>query len=164
MSQKGMTPREAASALIAAMPVGVSPSQLGEYGIEGTPELAYALTREVLSLNLFWISAAIDAHIPQKYRAAVSELVLDAVRTGWGTIYPAGPAAWEVFLADWRQRTARYQRLVDEGMNALAVAAEVESWLEDEKVVCEEDRRNVLTVLIDFMPVETYGQTLEDVG
>lgn len=164
MAQKGMTPREAASALMAAVPTGLSSAQLEEYGIEATPERAQALTREMLSLNLFWIFASIDAHIPRKYQPAVMELVLDAVKTGWGTTYQAGPVTWEAFLVKWRERTQRYQRLVEEGMSALAIAAEVEIWLEDEKIVNEEDRRNVLTLLIDYVPIETYGQLLEDIG
>ena len=53
MSGKGMTPREAASAVIAAMPTGLSESQLQEYGIKATAERAQALNREMLSLNLF---------------------------------------------------------------------------------------------------------------
>ena len=164
MAEKGATPREAASALIAAMPTGVSPSQLEEYGIDAVPELAQVLTREVLLLNLFWIVASIEAHIPQKYRAAVSELVLDTVKTGWGTTYPAGSIAWDIFLTQRQQRTPRYQRLVEEGLNTLAIAAEVVSWLEDENIISEEDRRKVLTLLIDSVPVETYGQVLEEIS
>ena len=57
MSANSMTPREAAVALVAAMPVGVSVQQLEEYGIEVTTEQAQAITQEVLSLNLFWIFA-----------------------------------------------------------------------------------------------------------
>lgn len=164
MAQEGMTPREAAATLIAAMPAGVSTSLLEEYGIDATPELAQALTREVLSLNLFWIGASIEAHIPRKYQPAVTELVLDELKTGWGTTYQADSITWEAFLAAWQQRTLRYQQLVQEGLSALAIAAEVESWLEDEKVVSEDDRRNVLTLLIDSVPVETYGQLLDEIG
>lgn len=63
MSPNSMTPRQAAAVLVAAMPIGVSVQQLEEYGIEATTEQAQAITQEVLSLNLFWIFAAIEAHI-----------------------------------------------------------------------------------------------------
>jgi hypothetical protein len=162
MSGKGMTPREAASAVIAAMPTGFSEAQLQEYGIEATAERAQAVTRAMLSLNLFWIFAAIEAHIPQKFQQAVSELVLHAVETGWGTTYPVGPAAWTAFLTEWKERTKRYERLVKEGMSPLAISAEVGMWLEEQHVVGEEDRRSVLTLLIDSVPVESYGQLLQD--
>jgi len=164
MSGKGMTPRKAASALIAAMPTGVTVSQLEEYGIEATSERAQALTREILSLNLFWIFAAIEAHIPQKFQSVVSELVLHAVESGWATIYPVGAVAWTTFLPESRERIKKYERLVKEGMSSLAISAEVGMWLEEQRIIGEEQRRNVLTLLIDSMPIETYGQLLQDVG
>ncbi len=164
MPGKGMTPKEAAEALIAAMPTGVSESHLEEYGIDATAERAQVFTRELLFLNLFWIFAAIEAHIPSKYRPLISELVLHAVETGWGTTYPVGPAAWTAFLTEWNERRQRYERLVKEGVSSLALSAEVGLGLEEQRAVGEEDRRQVLTLLIDSVPVDTYGQLLEDVG
>jgi hypothetical protein len=164
MSRKGMTPNEAASALIAAMPTGVTEAQLEEYGIEATGARAQVLTREILSLNLFWIAAAIEAHIPLNFQPVVSELVLHAVESGWGTTYPVGSAVWTTFLAESKERTKRYERLVKEGMSSLAISAEVGMWLEEQHVVGEDERRNVLTLLIDSVPIETYGQLLQDGG
>ena len=96
MSANSMTPREVAVALVAAMPKGASIQQLEEYGIKATTEQAQAITQEVLSLNLFWIFAAIDAHIPQKYQPAISELIMDTMETGWGqpflSVQPTGPS------------------------------------------------------------------------
>lgn len=89
MSANSMTPKQAAVALIAAMPTGVSVQQLEEYGIEATTEQAQAIAQEVLSLNLFWIFAAIEAHIPQKYQSALSELILDAMEAGWVRPFPS---------------------------------------------------------------------------
>lgn len=164
MSSNAMTPKEAAAALVAAMPNGVSVQQLEDYGIEATTEQARAITQEVLSLNLFWIFAAIDAHIPQKYQAALSELILDGMEAGWGTTIPVGPAAWTAYLNEWQERRRRYSRLVEEGMSPLGVSAEAAEWMEDNQLVKEEARRNLLTLLSDFVPVDTYGQLLEDVG
>lgn len=164
MSVNSMTPKQAAAALIAAVPSGVSVQQLEEYGIESTPEQARAITQEVLSLNLFWIFAAIDAHIPQKYQAALSELILDGMEAGWGTTIPVGPAAWTAYLNEWQERRRRYSRLVEEGMSPLGVSAEAAEWMEENQLVKEEARRNLLTLLIDFVPVDTYRQLLEDVG
>lgn len=159
-----MTPKEAATALLAAMPTGVTKSQLEEYGIEATAERAEVLTREILSLNLFWVMAAIEAHIPQKFQALVSDVVLQSVESGWGTTYPAGADAWTTFLAESRDRRKRYQRLLNDGMSSLAISAEVGMWLEEQRIVSEEERRNVLTLLIDSMPIETYGALLQDAG
>ena len=164
MSTNSMTPKQAALALVAAMPAGVSVQQLEEYGIDATREQAQAITQEVLSLNLFWIFAAIEAHIPQKYQSALSELILDAMEAGWGTTVPVGPAAWTAYLNEWQERRRRYRRLVEEGVSPLAVSAEAASLMEENRLIKEEERRNLLTLLIDFVPVETYGQLLADIG
>jgi hypothetical protein len=159
-----MTPREAASALIGALPTDLSPSQLEEYGIQSTVEQAQAIAREVLALNLFWIAAAIKAHIPQKYQAAVSDLVLEAVESRWSIVNAASSMAWNDFLSEWKERSGRYERLLQEGASPLALTTEVGMRLEEHGVVTEEDRRKLLGLLIDYVPVDTYGQLLENVG
>ena len=164
MSANSMTPKQAAVALMAAMPVGVSVQQLEEYGVEATTDQAYAITQEVLSLNLFWIFAAIEAHIPQKYQSALSEFILDTLEAGWGTTIPVGSASWTTYLNEWQERRRRYSRLVEEGMSPLAVSAEAAALIEENRWVQEAERRNLLTLLIDFVPVDTYGQLLEDIG
>ncbi len=164
MSTNSMTPKQAGAALVAAMPVGVSVQQLEEYGIEATTEQAQAITQEVLSLNLFWIFAAIDAHIPQKYQAALSELILDTVETGWGTTVPIGGAAWTVYLNEWQVRRRQYSLLIEEGGSPLAVSAQAAELMEEKQLVTEGAQRNLLTLLIDFVPVDTNGRLLEDIG
>lgn len=164
MSTNSMTPRQAAVALVAAMPIGVSVQQLEEYGIEVTTEQAQAITQEVLSLNLFWIFAAIDAHIPQKYQSAISELIMDAMEAGWGTTLPVGSANWTVYLDQWQDRRRRYSRLVEEGVSPLAISAEAATLMEENHLIREAERHNLLILLIDFVPVDSYGQLLEDVG
>jgi hypothetical protein len=118
----------------------------------------------VLSLNLFWIFGAIEAHIPQKYQAALSELILDTIEAGWGTTVPVGTAAWTAYLNEWQVRRRQYSRLVEEGVSPLAVSAQAAELMEERQLVKEDERRNLLTLLIDFVPVDTYGQLLEDVG
>ncbi len=161
---KSMTPKEAAAVLINAMPVGVSDSQLEEYGITPGPERAQNISRELLSLNLFWVFVAIEAHIPQKYQPAVSELVLAAVKNGWGTTYPVGAVVFPSYLDEWKERTRRYERLVRDGVSPLAISTEVAATMEEQRIIDEEDRRNLLTLFIDYVPLETYGQLLENVG
>jgi hypothetical protein len=159
MAANSMTPRQAAVALVAAMPTGLSVQQLEEYGIEATAEQAQAITQEVLSLNLFWIFAAIEAHIPLK-----SDHMLASIEAGWGTTVPVRSASWTTYLNEWQERRRRYSRLVEEGMSPLGVSAEAAALMEDNRLVTEAERRNLLTLLIDFVPVDTYGRLLEDVG
>ena len=164
MAANSMTPRQAAVALVAAMPTGLSVQQLEEYGIEATAEQAQAITQEVLSLNLFWVLAAIEAHIPQKYQSALSELIVDTMKAGWGTTIPVGSASWAAYLNEWQERRTRYSRLIEEGLSPLGVNAEAATLMEENRLVSEAEGRNLLTLLIDFVPVDTYGQLLEDVG
>ena len=164
MSANSMTPRQAAAALVAAMPTGVSVQQLEEYGIEATTEQAQAITQEVLSLNLFWVFAAIEAHIPRKYQPALLELILASIEAGWGSTVPVGSASWTAYLNEWQERRRRYTRLVEEGASPLVVSAEAATLMEENRLVKEVERHNLLTLLIDFVPVGTYGRLLEDVG
>jgi hypothetical protein len=164
MSADSMTPRQAAMALVAAMPIGVSVQQLEEYGIEATKEQAQTITQEVLSLNLFWIFEAIEAHIPREYQPALSKLIMDAVEARWGMTVPIGSIDWIAYLEEWQDRRRRYRRLVEEGVSPLAVSAEAAALMEDHHLVKEAERRNLLTLLIDFVPVDTYGRLLQDVG
>ena len=164
MSANSMTPKQAAVVLVGAMPIGVSVQQLEEYGIEATTEQAQAITQEILSLNLFWVFSAIEAHIPQKYQSALSELILDTMKAGWGTTVPVGSASWTTYLNEWQERRRWYSRLVEEGVSPLAVSAEAAALMEENRLVKEAEQRNLLTLLIDFVPVDTYGQLLENVG
>jgi hypothetical protein len=89
---------------------------------------------------------------------------LDTIEAGWGTTVPVGPANWTVYLKEWQERRRRYNRLVEEGVSPLAVSAEAAALMEENRLVNEAERRNLLTLLIDFVPVDTYGQLLKDVG
>lgn len=161
MAGRGATPREAATALVKAMPKRIAESTLEEYGIESTSGRAQALTREIFFLNLFWVFAAIEAHIPKQFHAAVSELVLEEVEAGWGTKYSVGLMSWESFLDEWKERTRCYEEHIRNGLNPSGLSAEIGLLLEEQQIVGEEDRRNVLSLLIDTVPVETYGQILQ---
>ncbi|MEO8048688.1 MAG: hypothetical protein ABI684_15490 [Nitrospirota bacterium] len=164
MAANSMTPRQAAVALLAAMPTGLSVQQLEEYGIEATTEQAQAITQEVLSLNLFWVFAAIEAHIPLKYQSALSDHMLASMEAGWGTTVPVGSASWTDYLNEWQERRTQYSRLVEQGMSPLAVSAAAAALMEENRLVTEAEGRNLLTLLIDFVPVDIYGQLLENVG
>jgi hypothetical protein len=85
------------------------------------------------------------------------------MEAGWGTTVPIGSVAWTAYLNEWQERR-RYGHLIEEGMSPLVVTAEATALMEENHLIKEEERRNLLTLLIDFVPVDTYGQLLEDVG
>lgn len=160
-----MTPVEAAAALLKTMPPPPSTAQLEEYGISVSEEQLRHISREILSLNLYWILAAIDAHIPQKYRAAIVVNVLEPLRTAWWAGGHLGAGTWEDYRQELEERRLGYGRLVDEeGMSHMAVSAEAASLIEDQGAVSPEDRQKLLVFLIDYAPAAEYGRLLDEVG
>ena len=160
-----MTPAQAAASLFQTMPQPISPPQLEEYGIAVSESDAQAISREILSLNLYWIFAAIDAHIPAKYREAIVTPLLETIKSTWWQPGRLGSGSWDEYLIELDTRRAEYGRLVDqEGMSHMAVSAEAASRIEDQGLVPPDDRQKLLVLLIDYAPAAEYGRLLEEVG
>jgi hypothetical protein len=160
-----MTPSDAAAALFKTMPQPISTPQLEEYGIEASESVARQMAREILSLNLYWILAAVDAHIPTKYRAAIKEELFHSIQTHWWNSGLLGAGTWGEYQPELNDRRARYARLVDqEGINHMGICAETASLMEDQGIVSPEDRAKLLVLLIDYAPASEYGRVLDEVG
>lgn len=157
-----MTPAQAAAALIRIMPEPVTVAQLDEYGITASDADIQVIAREILSLNLYWILGAIDAHVPFKYRAAIIGTLLESVKRIWWETGKLGTGTWEEYQKESDERRTEYGRLVDqEGMNHMAVSAEAASRIEDQGAISSEERPKLLVLLIDYAPASEYGQLLE---
>jgi hypothetical protein len=160
-----MTPAQAAAVLLKAMPQPPSAAQLDEYGLTVSASTARSISREILSLNLYWIIAAIDAHIPVKYRDAIREILLDSIKTTWWEAGQIGPGTWDEYVAELEKRRADYGQLVDQdGLSHMAVSADAASHIEDQGIVPVEDRDKLLVLMIDYAPAAEYGKLLEEVG
>jgi hypothetical protein len=160
-----MTPAQAAAALLQVMPQPVSTAELGQYGIDTSESGARQIAREILSLNLYWILAAIDAHIPAKYRTTIRESLFDSIKRRWWNSGQLGAGTWGEYQQEVEERRATYGRLIDqEGMSHMAVCAEAASLIEDQGSVQSEDRQRLLVLLIDQAPAAEYGRLLEQVG
>ncbi|NOU11760.1 MAG: hypothetical protein HOO98_17325 [Nitrospira sp.] len=160
-----MTPSEATAALFNSMPQPLTVSQLAEYGVEASESTSGQIAREILSLNLYWILAAVDAHIPTKYRAAITENLFTAVRKAWWESGWCGAGTWDEYQPELHDRQAHYARLIDqEGINHMGLCAETASLIEDQGIISPEDRAKLLVLLIDYAPASEYGRLLEDVG
>jgi hypothetical protein len=158
-----MTPAQAAAALMRIMPEPISVAQLDEYGITASDSNVSTISREILSLNLYWVLAAIDAHIPLKYRAVIIGTLLESVKSSWWETGKIGSGTWDDYHMELDERRAEYGRLVDqEGMNHMAVSAEAASRIEDQGGILPEDRSKLLVLLIDYAPAAEYGKLLEE--
>ena len=154
-----MTPEEAAQALYAVMPRAISREVLEEYGIEATEDQARDLTREVLSLNLYWVRAAIDAHIPRQYRAVLFDRLVQLIQQDWKTFHQHDEA-WAHYLTEFNERESVYRPIGNEPGGDLAVAREAGTILEDQAIVSAEDRAKVFAFLVDHVPLDRYGEIL----
>ncbi len=165
VSQIIMTPAEAATALFRTMPPPIISSQLGEYGIDAAESHVPHIAREILSLNLYWALAAIDAHIPSKYRTLIKKDLFDSIQAQWWPSGQLGTGTWVEYQLELNQRREHYARLVDqEGINPMGICAETAGLMEDLGLIESGDREKLLVLLIDYAPAAEYGQLLENIG
>lgn len=158
-----MTPAEAADALFRTMPQPVMATQLEEYGIGASDSTAHAIAREILSLNLYWILAAVDAHIPTKYRLRIKEHLFESIHKAWWESGRLGQGSWGAYQPELNARCEHYARLVDqERINHMGICAETAALLEDQGFVSSEDRPKLLVLLIDYAPASEYGRLLDE--
>ncbi|UVT22095.1 MAG: hypothetical protein H8K03_09490 [Nitrospira sp.] len=160
-----MTPAEAAAALFKTMPPLITAVQLEEYGIESVDCDVQRMAREILSLNLYWLFAAVDAHIPLRYRAAIKQELLESIQNEWWNTGRLGAGTWVEYHTELNERQGRYGNLVDQkGISHMGVCAEAASLMEDQGLVSSENREKLLVLLIDYAPASEYGRLLEEAG
>ena len=160
MKPESMTPAEAADALYQLIPRRVSVELLSEYGIEGQAEQEETMTRELLSFTLYWVSAAINAHIPRKYREVLFQRVLELIQAGWTTEFKIESIKWEDYLVEMEERRARYAPVGDYEGGAMAASEEISDLLENEGLIQPEDRPKLLVLLPDLVPLDKYQDLL----
>ncbi|MBX3340221.1 MAG: hypothetical protein KF711_01435 [Nitrospira sp.] len=160
MKKESMTPAEAADALYKLMPRRITVEMLSDYGIQGEDAHEDAMTRELLSFTLYWVLAAINAHIPRKYRDLVFHRVMDLIRADWETEYKLGGLKWEEYLDEVEDRRARYAPVGDYEGGAIAASEEISDLLETEGLIQPEDRPKLLVLLPDLVPLDKYQELL----
>ncbi len=158
-----MTPAEAADALFKTMPQPITAAQLEEYGIETSDSTVQYIAREILSLNLYWILAAIEAHIPATYRAAIEEQLFESIHRVWWEAGRLGQVTWDAYQPELNARREHYARLVDqEGIGHMGICAETAALIDDHGLISSEDRPKLLVLLIDYAPASEYGRLLDE--
>lgn len=160
MKKESMTPAEVAEALYKLIPRRMTVEALSEYGIEGTKEQEEAMTREILSFTLYWVHAAINAHIPRKYREVLFQRVLELIHADWATTFQLASVKWEDYLLEMEARRARYAPVGDYEGGAVAASEEISDLLESEGLIQPEDRPKLLVLLPDLVPLDTYQELL----
>jgi hypothetical protein len=161
MTAQPMTPAEAASALYTLLSRYLSAEMLSDYGIEVTEAQAVDVTRETLSFNLYWVSAAINAHIPRQYREVLFGRLLDLIRADWGKEFKQD-TNWNQYLNDMEERRSLYAPVGDLEGGFMAAAEELAGILEDAGLLQAEDRSKLLVLLPDVVPLDKYRTLLDE--
>ena len=157
------TPHQAAQALYAALPHALPRATLEEYGIEATTEQAQQITREVLSLSLFWIRCALDATLMPKHREQVLSELRRCILAGWQSELGLDGADAEGYFEEAQERRKLYDQVMQEGASPVVIATETAAILVADAVVPPEDRPKILALLIDLVPVDQFGELAEQI-
>jgi len=157
-----MTPAEAASALYKLLPRYLSPEFLSDYGLDVGESQAADITREILSFNLYWVSAAITAYIPRQYREVLFNRVLELIQAEWGSAFKLQDVEWKDFLAEVGQRREVYAPVGDFEGGAEAASEEIADILEDAGAIQSYDRPKLMVLLPDVVPLDQYQALLEE--
>ena len=129
MAKGQMTPAQTADALYKLIPRRISVEMMGDYGIEMTEEQSRDMTREVLSFTLYWVNAAINAHIPRKYRDVLFQRVLELIQVDWTTEFKLDTVKWGDYLVEMEERRAFYAQVGDYEGGAIAASEEISDLL-----------------------------------
>ena len=164
MSPSPKTPFQAAEALYAVIPHAVPRATLEEYGIHTAPDQARQITREVLSLSLFWVHSALEVTLPKTSQKRVfGELRQRIVKSWQSELGQEGPDV-EPYLEELEGRRSTYDGVVQEGGTPVMVFTEAAAILESGGAVSSEDRQKILALLLDLVPVDPIGELVAELN
>lgn len=155
------TAQQAAESVFDLFPLPLAQSTLDEYGIDAAPEQVPALTRELLSLNLFWAHHALSTVLSETEGERVFGELCRYIRAAWQTRFGLAGQAGSDYFEEAAERRARYEQIVQEGGSPISVFTETAALAESEGAIGPEDGKKFLALLIDLIPVEAIGETVE---
>ncbi len=163
MSKVSMTPIQMAERLAGWFPPAPTPSLWEDYRLERVAPKAGSVFRELLSLTLFWMRSAMEAHYPGIAEVLVWPRVLALLHDQWGPVYQMAESEWEVFQAELPSRMAAYERVKAEGGSAVSVSTEAGAHLESNWVVRAEEQGALLALILDLVSAEGIGALFEEI-
>ena len=156
------TPAQAADALYAILAHARSSATLEEYGIHATAEQTRQITRELLSVNLYWIHSALHVSLSK----GDAERILDALRQrlvrAWTSELGLEGHEPQQYFQEAEERRQAYDQIAQESGSPIAVMTATASILESDGAVTAEDYQKLLALLIDVVPVEGIGETVQE--
>ena len=158
VSDMAQTAVQVADLLYGTISHAVSWERLNEYGIEATEEQAQQITRQILSLNLYWIRSALGANLSRKDAERVDRALQARIDTEWESGFGLGEQDRRSFWAEAQESARAYDQVMQEGGSPVSVAMDAAMTLESIRAVNPDDRQKLLALLIDVVPVETFGE------
>lgn len=163
MAAHALTPQQISDTLYDQIPHALSLDLLGEYGLQASEEKARYLTEEVLSLNLFWIQLAMEAHLTNIAQHIIYEMFIHRVKENWSVDYHLDPGMQQTFFSDEIERHDEYRLITEAGGEPIALFTDRAATLESDGVVTTGEKIQLVALFIDCVPVESCGELLEDV-
>ncbi|WP_447978692.1 hypothetical protein [Candidatus Nitrospira bockiana] len=153
------TPEAVAESLLQLITSSLVPETFAEYHLDLSPGRMRDVRRELLALDLYWAGAALDAHLGRdaaRVRAALDE----RLRTRCDVLQDAdGGAQWTYIV----ERQTAYAALGRQGDPPIAFFTEAADRLESTGALDAEQRRSFLALSIDLVPVEAFGELIEQI-
>src|SRR5207247_11033398 len=137
---------QAAEAIYAMIPHAVPRATLEEYGTDTTPDQARQITREVLSLSLFWVHSALQVALPKSSQERVFGELRQRVVKSWQSELGREGQDVQEYLEEMESGRSMYDGVVREGGTPVMVCVEAASILESGGVVPSEDRQKILAL------------------
>ncbi|MGH7208230.1 MAG: hypothetical protein ACREIL_02480 [Nitrospiraceae bacterium] len=162
MSPTPKTPSQAADALYALIPHAVPRATLEEYGIDATAEQARQISREVISLSLFWVRSALQVALPKPSRERVFGELRQRIVESWQSDLGQEGYDAEQYFEELEGRRSTYEGVVQKGGPPVMVSTEAAAILESGGAVSPEDFQKILALLLDLIPVDAIGELVTE--
>ncbi|HJU04921.1 MAG TPA: hypothetical protein VJ692_07175 [Nitrospiraceae bacterium] len=151
-------PRETAEQLYAVIPHALPLHTRVEYGLDVSDEQAQYLTREMLSLNLYWIYSALSANLPARDADRVFRALQRRIEAAWDPEFMLQGHDVRSYWIEMKDRRTAYDEMVRSGGTPLSLYLKAVSFLESAQAVHADDRQRVLALFIDLIPEDAIGE------
>ncbi len=154
--------QQTAKALVELIPPSVAPDFLEEYGLTLTVQQAQAVTKELLTLSLYWMTCAVRVSIPEPVRSRMYQAIHEQVREKWGSRFGLVHVSIDEFYAAMERKHRTWEDITRQGGEPIAVLSAAAEGLEDDDVIPAHDRQNMLAVLLDLVPIDEIGELVAE--
>lgn len=156
-----LTPDRFTDRLTQFLPKPLTATDWDDYGLTRIGEQPDAVVKEMLSLALYWMKSAMDAHYAGIAEVLLWPRLLERVADAWQPTYALAISDWDGFLAELPNRMGDYFRVTEQGGSALSVCTEACAYLEGQWAVRGHEQPALLALFTDSIASEAIGRVFE---